>query len=130
MANVKITSIFTNATWEGEIDPVRDLGMDDPNPSAYRYLEAVFRFTNRVTDEDVQRLRQLGYTLPSMSVGDSIRVGDTTFYVHPIGFQRYPCDALGQPDERLDEDGNCSDCGYELARCRCEWRPDPHGGTL
>lgn len=30
-----------------------------------------------------------------------------------------------QPD--VDEDGNCVECGYELARCKCGTHPDPLG---
>lgn len=30
----------------------------------------------------------------------------------------------------LDDDGNCVECGYEPARCRCPERPDPMGGTI
>jgi hypothetical protein len=29
--------------------------------------------------------------------------------------------------DRLDEDGTCSECGYEPDRCRCEYRnPQPN----
>jgi hypothetical protein len=49
-------------------------------------LEDIFRAFNRVTEEDYHRLKALGYDLPSLSVNDSVIVGDRIFHVERVGF--------------------------------------------
>ena len=49
---------FPTAMWEGEVES------DD--------LEDIFRAFNRVDEEDATRLEEIGYKLPSLSVGDIV----------------------------------------------------------
>lgn len=62
-------------TWEGEV-PEMD-------------MEGIFRYFNRVEAGDGIRLEQIGYKLPSLSVGDIITVSTerrATYRVEPVGF--------------------------------------------
>lgn len=93
MAHVKITSAFTNESWEGEVDLHLRWRTSDPTR-----LEQIFRLFNRVDEADSERLERMGYTLPSLSVGDRVELDDEVWYVHPIGFKREPCDQLGRTE--------------------------------
>jgi hypothetical protein len=53
-------------------------------------LDAIFRFFNRVHEADHQRMAEVGYLLPSLSVGDRIELADGWYEVASLGFQR--CD--------------------------------------
>jgi len=64
-------------TWTGDV-PAGD-------------LDAIYRLLNRVTAADHRRLRELGYFLPSLSMGDVIVLDDDTpspshHLVGPFGF--------------------------------------------
>lgn len=59
--------------WTGEVD-VRD-------------LEDIFRLFNRVDADDALRLEELGYHLPSLSVGDVVSYGGTYKIVADQGFE-------------------------------------------
>jgi hypothetical protein len=83
MANVKITSVFTGDTWQGEVDLPRV-----PAERASENLELLFRLFNRVDERDTTRLDDIGYTLPSMSVGDRVEVDGVAWRVEPLGFER------------------------------------------
>jgi len=50
--------------------------------------EALFRFFNRVDDPDVDRLAEVGFELPSLSVGDLLHWGSKTFRVAGSGFEQ------------------------------------------
>lgn len=52
-------------TWRGDLDLDRNL-----SPEAN--LEVVFRAFNRVDQNDHERMAELGYLLPSLSVGDYV----------------------------------------------------------
>jgi len=53
--------------------------------------EDAFRFFNRVTEADADRLEAIGYRLPSMSVGDLLVIGSDTFQCMSVGFvKRHP----------------------------------------
>lgn len=62
-------------TWEGDV--------------ARMSLEEIFRFFNRVEFADGERLEEIGYDLPSLSVGDIVTIdGDEQWRVAPVGFER------------------------------------------
>ncbi len=78
--NVRIVSMFAlmdayseKFSWEGEVhlEGANDLEL----------CEDIFRKFNRVSDEDVRRLSELNYILPSVSVGDIIGWRDNDMYV-------------------------------------------------
>lgn len=51
-------------------------------------LEGIFRFFNRVTEDDGERLERLGYLMPSLSVDDLVTMNGETFRVAPVGFEQ------------------------------------------
>ena len=55
----------SGTTWRGEF-PVGHSGHDGET------LERIFRFLNRVEDGDHERMEAVGYTMPSLSVGDYV----------------------------------------------------------
>lgn len=65
-------SPFDSPVWQGELDAM------DP--------EEAIRFFNRVDDSDGHRLEDIGYRLPSLSVGDIIVLGRDTYRVMSAGF--------------------------------------------
>lgn len=60
-------------TWTGEVEA--------------RDLEDIFRIFNRVDDEDCERLDEIGYHLPSLSVGDVVSYDGTYKIVAFAGFK-------------------------------------------
>lgn len=88
---------FTGMTeWNGDIEFDGD-------------IEDLYRMFNRVTQADSDRLEALGYFMPSMSVGDIVTLGSTTYQCASVGFV-----PLDPP----------SPCGY----CRrCSLHDDPSG---
>lgn len=62
-------------TWEGYI----------PESQAGN-LEDIFRFFNRVEPGDAERLEEIGYDLPSLSIGDTVSWHDKRYRVEPIGW--------------------------------------------
>jgi hypothetical protein len=81
---VSVESYFTGQLWEGEVDV----------PSHYSVpecLEFLFRFFNRASDEDNDRLEKIGFKQPSMSVGDMITLeGVQNYKVINTGFKLVP----------------------------------------
>src|SRR5688572_26158718 len=96
---VRIVSLFALANsegdgfaWEGSVDeavlrelsPVTDL--DNPLGKA----QALYRYFNRVNQDDTERLESVGYRYPSLSVGDLLCwwEGETVrcYTVASIGF--------------------------------------------
>lgn len=73
---------YPSTTWTGEA-----AWTDEPRKVEDR-LTSLFRMFNRVTEEDCDRLDDLGYELPSLSVGDQIEMDGATYEVKPIGFER------------------------------------------
>jgi hypothetical protein len=69
---ISIWSHFRGQTWTGEI-PQSTNG-------------EIFRLFNRVDVEDAERLSVWNYTLPSLSVGDTISYDGRTFAVEGVGF--------------------------------------------
>jgi allophanate hydrolase subunit 1 len=79
MLNVKIESHWRGGqAWSGEIpDPPEDADV----------LSYVWRFFNRVDDDDGARLEAIGYDLPSLSVDDVVELdGNLRFRVAMLGF--------------------------------------------
>jgi hypothetical protein len=77
-------------TWRGEI-PFAELCQLIPpgqTPNRESLNAAIFRFFNRVEDEDSARLERLGYRLPSLSAGDLFTVEGVAFVVAGIGSER------------------------------------------
>lgn len=74
---VTIWSHWRGETWTGDV----------PAPFSN---ETLFRLFNRVTEADATRLEAWGYTLPSLSVGDTVTWGGETFRVENIGFTPVP----------------------------------------
>lgn len=71
---------FDRTSWAGDVS----LPEDEPTEAL---LERIFRMFNAVDDDDVIRMRQLGYELPSLSAGDVIAVeGRGRFRVNAVGF--------------------------------------------
>lgn len=64
--------------WHGDVD-VEAEKPEDIN-------ERIFRLFNRVSLEDNDRLEAMGYTLPSLSVGDVIIHSGEAWTVAPLGF--------------------------------------------
>lgn len=58
--------------WSGDVDVA--------NP------DDAWRFFNRIDRADSQRLAGVGYTLPSLSVGDLLTIDGTTYLCRPLGF--------------------------------------------
>lgn len=70
---------YETDTWEGEVALEKERIEDR--------LEEVFRLFNRVHDADADRLEEWGYKLPSLSVGDIVRLEGRTFRVAPAGYE-------------------------------------------
>lgn len=87
MDHIEITSGFTGESFACELD----LGEGAPQQK----LEVAFRFFNRVTDEDVERLERIGYTLPSMSAGDRVVLNGEAWVCAGVGFRREGGDCSG-----------------------------------
>lgn len=124
--NVQIVSIQAalhgrpSIIWIGDVKP-SDLNID---PAALTHEamqteamqvtvnEALFRYFNRVDEGDNDRLHDIGYDLPSLSVGDLLHWGGKTHRVAGIGFDqvtdssdyalaltRYTLLSIGRDDE-------------------------------
>lgn len=69
--------------WTGEVtDHAPDVSPEQVN-------EWLFRLLNRVDEADVRFLRERGYDLPSLSVGDYLHWEGVTWRVEGSGFSRY-----------------------------------------
>jgi hypothetical protein len=64
---VRIVSHWEGRTWEGDVPPA---------PEGMTVLEHVFRYFNRVDQADIDRLDELDYQLPSLSVSDVVTIDD------------------------------------------------------
>lgn len=85
MDHVEITSAFSREKWAGVIE------LSDPKATEYEKLEEIFRYFNRLDDEDAARLRDINFTQPSLSAGDRV----------VLNGHAYQCDVTGfSPDER------------------------------
>lgn len=69
-------------TLNGQLDEPIERGTMDSITNA-----AIFRFFNRVDEADSDRLAEIGFNLPSLSVGDLISWGARTWRVSGAGFE-------------------------------------------
>jgi hypothetical protein len=77
--DVQIESHWRDERWSGRIPlPTNGTGK----------LEHIFRFFNRVDEEDGPRLSAIGYTLPSLSVEDVVVVDGERWLCAPVGWER------------------------------------------
>ena len=67
-----------NCYWRGFCEVVGDTNAE--------VNEHIFRMFNRVDEEDTVYLEEIGYDLPSLSVGDVIVYGGNAFIVKTTGF--------------------------------------------
>lgn len=71
---------YPATVWSGDVplaDDVREA-----------QLEVIFRLFNRVEQRDVDFLEEIGYRLPSLSVGDEVTIDGEIWTVAPVGFER------------------------------------------
>lgn len=79
---------YPDSVWEGDV-PVNietTPGGDPPDPELVN--EYLFRYFNRVDQADVDRLEDVGYALPSLSVGDLLAWDGHTWRVALVGFEK------------------------------------------
>jgi hypothetical protein len=87
---------FPTHEWEGEV-PIETNSKGEPivaqtewpytkRADFVQVNEILFRFFNRVDEGDGERLEQLGYRLPSLSVGDVVAWGGRRYLVEVVGF--------------------------------------------
>jgi hypothetical protein len=74
---VVIESHWRGERWEGDI----------PDAKSATPLEHVFRYFNRVDDDDHERLLAIGYRLPSLSVGDVVVVDGKRWRCASVGWE-------------------------------------------
>lgn len=84
-----IISSLVNEAWTGTI-PTAPAGTDDDTN------ERIFRIFNRVTDADCDWLNDVGYNLPSLSVGDVILYNGKGYRVARIGFDVLDAGAISE----------------------------------
>lgn len=77
---------YDSAEWSGNVN--------------VRMPDDAWRFFNRIDKADNQRLTELGYRLPSMSIGDLLTLDGTTHLCLPLGF----CEAGVELVRRLKSD--------------------------
>ena len=75
--NLEIESIFTGEKWQGS----QDLPADDSEA-----LNIISRSFSRVDEADCDRLEEIGYRLPSISVGDRVRIDGRDYWADTIGW--------------------------------------------
>ena len=94
---MKVTIISTQAiiaerddcVWTGQVDT----GQRDKS-WAQDINGFLFRYFNRVDDDDHDKLEAIGYRLPSLSVGDVLYWDCKAYRVAGIGFEHLTSDAL------------------------------------
>jgi hypothetical protein len=75
-------------SWSGEIS-------GPPGATVAETLEMIFRFFNRVDGRDHDRLLEIGYDLPSLSVGDVVTFADgSRWQCAPLGWELLEDDAV------------------------------------
>ena len=73
-------------TWRGDV-PIELPDGDIDRDELARFHDELFRFFNRVDDEDIGKLARIGYELPSLSVGDLINYDRCTVRVAGMGWE-------------------------------------------
>jgi hypothetical protein len=77
-----IWSHWHGGLWNGEIP--------DAPEGTEAALEYVFRFFNRLDGADEERLRAIGYGLPSLSAGDIVTLGEDRWRCLATGWEQLP----------------------------------------
>lgn len=94
---VEIVSVYAalagreSIVWVGDVEPDAELDRLARTSGAAFDAHAndwLFRYFNRVDESDNARLEAIGYTLPSLSVGDLVHWASTTWRVSGWGFDR------------------------------------------
>ncbi len=85
---VTIHSHFVNKTQTVEV-PDKHFSFG-PGTSLHDTNAKIFRLFNRVSHEDAVYLQELGYTLPSLSVGDTVFWRGRLYAVEPTAFREVP----------------------------------------
>lgn len=88
--NMRLTGVpvpYEEITWEGEVD-LRPFMRPGAEATSAALLEAVFRAFNRVEIEDNDRLEEIGYRLPSLSVGDAVEINGDRWRCKSVGWER------------------------------------------
>jgi hypothetical protein len=86
---VTVVSMMAAAHGRESITWTGDVGGLDPTAPSDQINERCFRLFNRVDESDARYLQAKGYDLPSLSVGDFLHWGTTTWRVEGMGFSRY-----------------------------------------
>ncbi len=74
---IQIKSVFTGERWQGELE----LPEDDQEA-----LTRISRLFSRVNEEDITRLEEIGYRLPSISVGDRVDLDNERYWANDVGW--------------------------------------------
>jgi hypothetical protein len=74
-------------TWQGLVNDVMLAG-EIAKGDEDALCDRVYRLFNRVDENDGDRLERWKYFLPSLSLGDYVRIGDNTYRVDTIGFTK------------------------------------------
>jgi hypothetical protein len=98
------------------LDPVRNEVWQGLIPQMT--LEEIFRFFNRVEDADVERLKGIGFDLPSLSSGDIVTVDGTQWRVAAVGFEE-----IHKPVE-FEMLARFHEAGWRIADDGDPYRPD------
>lgn len=83
---VEIVSIMAALAGRDSIVWTGDVEIAFPEFAASSVNAHLFRYFNRVDDEDAARLEAIGYRLPSLSVGDLVHWNGKTWRVAGLGF--------------------------------------------
>jgi hypothetical protein len=92
--NVQIVSIQAaihgrpSILWHGEVELPEQAHPINDGITEQEVNEFLFRYFNRVDEEDGDRLAEIGFELPSLSVGDLIHWASTTWRVAGMGFEK------------------------------------------
>lgn len=115
-----------SSSWTGEIDLADDEKLSLRDIEKYGLAEACFSYFNRVAKSDVDRLEEIGFELPSLSVGDVLEIDGRRFEVRPVGFHEITdpapgiarvAEALAAAPAEVDDDRGledvpaCATCG-------------------
>jgi hypothetical protein len=80
------THLIIESHWRGEVWE-GDVVLPTTGESVEHVLEVVFRLFNRVDEGDGEKLAAIGYTLPSLSVGDHVTVFGQRWHCAPVGWE-------------------------------------------
>lgn len=79
-AHVHIWTHWHGEEWSGEVEV--------PDTHRRDQLEFLFRYFNRVEGDDDARLADIGYGLPSLSMGDVVTIDGERWTCAALGWKR------------------------------------------